>query len=73
MINKQITNENQIEHLLDTLLSLSMHGIGNDLFIKLIEYYKGIMPEGAHFYWNEYDNQDEDWTCKYEKILCSVT
>jgi hypothetical protein len=60
IIDKKITNENQTEYLLDTLLSLSMHGIGNDLFIHLIEYYKLVSPEGAEFYWNEYDKTDED-------------
>jgi hypothetical protein len=60
IIDKKIINESQIEHLLDTLLSMSTHGIGNDLFIQLIEYYKIASPEGAEFYWNEYDNNDQD-------------
>ena len=51
-------NSKIIEGYLDTLLSLTMHGTGDKLFVKLLEYYKTIDLEGAMFYWNEYDNQD---------------
>ncbi len=54
-----IVNKNakpiEIERYLDTFLSLSQHGIGNNLFVKLLEYYKNIDAEGARFYWEEYD------------------
>ena len=60
-VNKIITTAekdvNIIEGYLDTTLSLTAHGVGVDLFIKLLEYYKTIDSEGALFYWNEYDNQ----------------
>ncbi len=46
--------------MLDTILSLTDLGIGNDLFIKLLEYYKTIDAEGAIFYWNEYDRKEEE-------------
>lgn len=59
-VNEIITAEEKdvkiIERYLDSTLSLAAHGIGEDLFIKLLEYYKTIDPEGALFYWNEYDN-----------------
>lgn len=59
LISEKITDKNTIENTLDILLSLTMHGFGDDLFIKLLEYYKTIDADGALFYWNEYD-ADED-------------
>ncbi len=47
-----------IENNLDTLLSLAIHGVADDLFIKLLEYYKTVDAEGALFYWNEYDKEE---------------
>jgi uncharacterized protein YigA (DUF484 family) len=52
-------NKNTIENTLDTLLSLVDMGIGKDLFVRLLEYYKTIDAAGAAFYWNEFDNDDE--------------
>jgi len=46
-----------IENYLDILLSLTTHGVADDLFIKLLEYYKTVDAEGAAFYWNEYDKE----------------
>lgn len=51
------TDSTEIEHCLDTLLSLTTHGVGDDLFIQLLEYYKTVDKEGAKFYWNEYDDK----------------
>jgi hypothetical protein len=59
IVNEKCINQNTIEHLLDSLLSLTMHGVGDTLYIKLVDYYKTIDPEGALFYWNQYDKQDE--------------
>lgn len=59
LITIKSTDSNAIENCLDTLLSLTMHGFANDLFISLLEYYKTIDAEGALFYWNEYDNTEE--------------
>jgi hypothetical protein len=62
-VNELIDSKNRdvrtIEYYLDTLLSLTMHGVGDKLFVKLLDYYKTIDAEGALFYWNEYDNEDE--------------
>ncbi len=52
------TSNQIIERYLDTLLSLTMHGTGDKLFVRLLEYYKTIDPEGTMFYWNEYDKQE---------------
>jgi len=56
IIEEKSINSQQIENYLDTLLSLCQHGIGNDLYIKLLEYYKTVNTAGAQFYWKEYDN-----------------
>jgi hypothetical protein len=50
---------NTIEHTLDSLLSLTEMGVGKDLYIRLLEYYKTIDAAGADFYWNEYDKEEE--------------
>ena len=58
LISSHATDRNAIENCLDTLLSLTMHGVADDLFIRLLEYYKTIDSEGAEFYWNEYDKDE---------------
>lgn len=60
LILNKVTDNHIIERHLDTLLSLVNHGVGQDLFIKLLEYYKTIDAEGAAFYWNEYDKEEEE-------------
>lgn len=52
-------DKNTIENTLDTLLSLVDMGVGKELFLQLLEYYKTIDADGAAFYWNEYDKDDE--------------
>lgn len=59
LIVSKNTDNNTIENTLDTLLSLTDMGVGKELFLKLLEYYKIIDAEGAAFYWNEYDKDDE--------------
>lgn len=59
LIENKSTDSMKIENYLDTLLSLSMHGVGDDIFIALLEYYKTIDETGARFYWNEYDNLED--------------
>ena len=59
LIQSKNNDKNSIENILDTLLSLIDMGMGKDLFIQLLEYYKTIDYDGAAFYWNEYDNDDE--------------
>jgi hypothetical protein len=58
LIRNKIQNKNEIERHLDTLLSLMDMGVGKDLFVKLLEYYKTGDAEGAIYYWNEYDKDE---------------
>ena len=58
LISSGNKESNVIENYLDTLLSLTMHGFADALFIRLLEYYKTIDLDGAMFYWNEYDKQE---------------
>ena len=60
LINTKSTDKNTIENILDTILSLTGFGVGDDLYIKLLEYYKTVDAEGAIFYWNEYDKKGEE-------------
>ena len=60
LIKTKSKNKNIIENMLDTILSLSDFGVGDDLYIKLLEYYKTVDAEGAAFYWNEYDKKEEE-------------
>lgn len=59
LIDSKSIHSNIIENTLDTLLSITDMGVGKELFIKLLEYYKTIDDEGAAFYWNEYDKDEE--------------
>jgi hypothetical protein len=59
LIQSASSNKVTIENTLDTLLSITDIGIGKDLFVKLLEYYKTIDAEGAAFYWNEFDKEEE--------------
>ncbi|MEN0051206.1 MAG: hypothetical protein AAF806_29345 [Bacteroidota bacterium] len=59
IIEQKNKNTNEIENYLDTLLSLCQHGVGDKLYIRLLEYYKTIDAEGARFYWEEYDKLEE--------------
>ena len=58
IIHDKVQNNNTIEGVLDTLLSMTDMGVGKDLFIKLLNYYKTIDAEGAAFYWNEFDKDE---------------
>ena len=57
-INTKSQDGNAIEHHLDTLLSLASMGMGDELFVRLLDYYKTVDPEGAAFYWEEYTRED---------------
>ena len=60
IITQKSKDENNIEHYLDTLLSLTAHGIGNKLYVQLLEYFKTINPKAADFYWQQYDKEEAD-------------
>jgi hypothetical protein len=59
IIAQKSTNQNNIEYHLDTQLPLTAHGIGDKLYIQLLEYYKTINPLVADYYWREYDKGEE--------------
>lgn len=59
LIKAESKDRREIENALEVLLSLSVHGVGNDLFVTLLEYYKTVDPEDAALYWNEYDHRDK--------------
>lgn len=59
LIDAKSADAKTIEHYLDTLLLLTTHGIGEKLFVQLLDHYKTINPEAALFYWNEYDKEEE--------------
>jgi hypothetical protein len=59
LIKRKETNIKSIEYLLDTLFSLTYMGLGDNLFIKLLEYYKTVHSENAAWYWNKYDTRED--------------
>jgi hypothetical protein len=59
LIAQKSKDEHAIEHLLDTLVSLTTAGIGERLFIRLLEYYKTINAEGAADYWQIFEEMNE--------------
>lgn len=59
LIQSGTQDERTIEKTLDTLLAWGYMGVGEELFVRLIEYYKAIDAEGAAFYWNDYYHDDE--------------
>lgn len=59
LIESRNRDETKIEYTLDVILSLTMHGVGDALYIKLLDYYKTVNSKGADFYWQEYDKVDE--------------
>ena len=61
IITNKEQNKNNIEYSLDVLISLTDMGIGNELFIKLLDNYKTIDAERASFYWEEYDKKVESF------------
>lgn len=59
LIANKRTDVKEIEAYLDTLLSLTTFGAAEDVFVRLLDYYKTIDAEGALFYWNEFDKEDD--------------
>ena len=59
LIAQKSKDENAIEHLLDTLVSLTTAGIGEPLFIRLLEYYKTVNAEYAADYWRTFEEMNE--------------
>jgi hypothetical protein len=59
IIKRNSKDEREIGYALDTLLSLQDMGIGQDLFIRLLEYYKTFDAEAAADYWRYFDEKDD--------------
>ncbi|HFA48058.1 MAG TPA: hypothetical protein ENJ95_03460 [Bacteroidetes bacterium] len=59
LIKEGVQDSPAIERHLDTLLSLTSAGLADDLFIRLLEYYKTIDPAAARDYWDIYEEQNE--------------
>jgi hypothetical protein len=58
LITRREQDSNVIERQLDNLLSLTDLGIADDIYVRLLEYYKTVDAEGAAFYWKEYDKEE---------------
>ena len=54
IIDQKNTDTKAVERLLDSLSSLLYAGMGYQLYLRLLEYYKTIDKEGADFYWTLY-------------------
>lgn len=59
LIANKSRSTHDIERLLDTLLDYQQMGVGNHLFIRLLEYYKTVDAEGAADYWQFYEEMNE--------------
>ncbi len=57
--NKE-TDRKKIEWTFDYLLDYTRHGIGNELYLRLIAYYRTVNPEGAASYLEMYQEQEDE-------------
>jgi hypothetical protein len=55
LINTHSQDNHRIELLLDNFLNFILLGVGEAQFIRLLEYYKTVDPEGAADYWRYYE------------------
>lgn len=60
LIEQKETNSRKIMWQLDYLLDYTMHGVGEDVFFKLVEYLRTIDEEAAQDYMEIYREQGED-------------
>lgn len=59
IIASQSTDQEDIELTLDNLLEGTYIGLGDEAFVKLVDYYKTLNPERAMYFWNLYDTGEE--------------
>ncbi len=59
IIAQESSDTNAIGSLLDSISSLMYAGIGHQLYLRLLEYYKTVDSEGADFYWRLYEEITE--------------
>ncbi|MBD1432348.1 hypothetical protein H8B06_05890 [Sphingobacterium sp. DN00404] len=60
IIANQETDRNKIELTFDYLLDYTRHGIGNEVYLRLIGYYRTVDPEGAAYYLQIYQEQEDE-------------
>ncbi|MBD1432323.1 hypothetical protein H8B06_05760 [Sphingobacterium sp. DN00404] len=60
IIANQETDRNKIELTFDYLLDYTRHGIGNELYLRLMAYYRTVNPEGAAYYLQIYQEQEDE-------------
>jgi hypothetical protein len=60
IVKRNSKDQKEIGYALDILLSLQEMGIGQDLFIRLLEYYKTFDAEAAADYWRYFDEKDDE-------------
>lgn len=53
-VSKKITDEKEIEIVLDTLLDYVMLDVGKEEFERLNTYYESVNKGNADFYWHHY-------------------
>ena len=60
IIQTKSTDSKAIEHIFDTLYGYLAHGMGEGLYIQLLQYYKTVDAEGAAFYWDFFEEAMEE-------------
>jgi len=60
LIANRETDRNKIEWTFDYLLDYTRHGIGNELYLRLIAYYRTVNPDGAASYLKIYQDEEEE-------------
>ncbi len=60
LIKSKTRDENKIEHMLDNILDLTALNVGNDLYLKLLDYCETVNPEAAAYYRHAYDHYGEE-------------
>ena len=72
ILRKKERNIQHIESTLDSLLDAMMHGEGERVFKRLLDYYKGISSSGYSFYKQEYDRLCAEFTSPQYNALDST-
>lgn len=68
LIGSQTRDEKAIEHMIDCLFDLAVYvGIGEKLFLRLLDYYKTVNPKAADWRWQEYEAEKEKRSCSGTK------
>lgn len=60
LIAREEKEISEIEKHLNPLIKLTDMGMADDIFIRLLEYYKTVDAEAAAIYWKKYDKNSEE-------------